>query len=267
MNSNEIKKNIYKLIVFIFFILNYFIFYLSLEKCYDGVDKCCMKLDWIKKKIIEECISIFLTVILFLLMIFKKISKLHLIHFSIVFFAFYKYSYGLNFDDHGYYNIKYYFIISITILLFLYLTKYLLSIKNKKIIFVYTLLTMMFYTEFFVNSYFGCNDWGKGLNNTYIDNNKNKYGCLIKIPKSFAYKIGKYFFDVFKTYSPNCYKKALNSREKLLKYSKSPYINNNTLHFGIPVITKDENVFHKENYNLLYEYISKHLIDMNIIQH
>ena len=47
---------------------------------------------------------------------------------------------------------------------------------------------MMFFSEFFVNSYFGCNDWGKGLNNTYIDNNKNKYGCLIKIPKSCTYK-------------------------------------------------------------------------------
>ena len=132
MSSKEIKKNIYKLIVFIFFILNYFIFYLSLEKCFDGVDKCVMKLVWIKKKIIEECISIFLTVILFLLMIFKKISKLHLIHFSIVFFAFYKYSYGLNFDDHGYYNIKYYFIISITILLFLHSIKYLYLLRIKK---------------------------------------------------------------------------------------------------------------------------------------
>ena len=70
----------------------------------------------------------------------------------------------------------------------MYLIKYLLFIKNKKTFFVYTLLTMMFFSEFFVNSYFDCKDWGKGLNNTYIDNNKNKYGCLIKIPKSCTYK-------------------------------------------------------------------------------
>ena len=46
----------------------------------------------------------------------------------------------------------------------------------------------MFFSEFFVNSYFDYKDWEKGLNNTDIDNNKNKYGCLIKIPKSCTYK-------------------------------------------------------------------------------
>ena len=70
-------------------------------------------------------------VILFLLKIFKKISKLHLMNFILVFF-FYKYNYGLNFDDHAYYNIKYYFIISITILLFLHSIKYLYLLRIKK---------------------------------------------------------------------------------------------------------------------------------------
>lgn len=46
----------------------------------------------------------------------------------------------------------------------------------------------MLFSEFFINSYFDCKDLGKGLNNTYIDNNKNKYGCLVKIPKSCTYK-------------------------------------------------------------------------------
>ena len=47
---------------------------------------------------------------------------------------------------------------------------------------------MMLFFRIFFNSYFDYKDWEKGLNNTYIDNNKNKYGCLIKIPKSCTYK-------------------------------------------------------------------------------
>ena len=46
----------------------------------------------------------------------------------------------------------------------------------------------MFFSEFFVNSYFDCKDREKGSNNNHTDNNKNKYGCLIKIPKSCTYK-------------------------------------------------------------------------------
>ena len=47
---------------------------------------------------------------------------------------------------------------------------------------------MMIFFRIFFNSYFDYKDWEKGLNNTYIDNNKNKYGCSIKISKSCTYK-------------------------------------------------------------------------------
>lgn len=85
--------------VFVIFFLVYFLFFLSLEKCYEGEDKCCMKMDWIKTKVIEEAISIFLTVVLFEIMIINIISKLHLLHFIIIFLLFYLYSNGITFDD------------------------------------------------------------------------------------------------------------------------------------------------------------------------
>ena len=34
-----------------------------------------------------------------------------------------------------------------------------------------------------------CDDWAKGLNDTYIENDNNKYGCQIKFPKKCDYKI------------------------------------------------------------------------------
>ena len=98
---------------FVFFSLSYYLFFLSLEKCNDGESVCCRKFDWMKKKVIEEIISLFITIILLELILFKKSSKLHIIHFIIIFILFYYYSHGIDFDDHGYYNIKYYFVIII----------------------------------------------------------------------------------------------------------------------------------------------------------
>ena len=64
-------------------------------------------------------------------MILNKISKLHLLHFIIVFFCFYLYSNGIDFDDHGYYNIKYFFIIVISIQILIVLLNFLFSLKKK----------------------------------------------------------------------------------------------------------------------------------------
>ena len=96
--------------IFISFFLLYFLFFLSLERCYEGEDKCCMRFKWMKKKIIQESISIFLTIIIFIMMLLKIISKIHLMHFILMFLLFYEYSNGITFDDHGYYNIKFFFV-------------------------------------------------------------------------------------------------------------------------------------------------------------
>lgn len=69
--------------------------------------------------------------------------------------------------------------------------------KKKKYIFIYlNFLIIIFVLYFyFSDSYMNCKDWPKGLNNTFIDNNINKHGCYLKIPKICPYKIGKYIFD------------------------------------------------------------------------
>ena len=99
-----------------------------------------------------------------------------------------------------------------------------------------------------IKKFTDCTDWVQGLNNTSIDNDKNKYGCVIKVPKSCHYKYLHYFLDRFKIYSDDCNKKALKSRDNLLKFSESPYIDGNTIHFGFPIVNKEEKLFLDENY-------------------
>ena len=60
-----------------------------------------------------------------------------------------------------------------------------------------------------------CDEWPKGLNNTYIENNINKYGCQIKIPKFCPYKIGTYFQDITKIKGTKCINRKKNARKNI----------------------------------------------------
>ena len=153
------RKKYSNLLIFALFFFSYFSFFLSLERCLEGEDVCCKKVRWMKKKVIEEAISCILVTMLFELMIKKKISKLHIIHFIIVFLSFYSASHGIDFDDHGYYNIKFFFIIVIFILFLLSIINYLLSIKNKKIIIIcfFSSLILLYAIKNIINYYSDCN--------------------------------------------------------------------------------------------------------------
>ena len=143
----KIKRNSYKfknILVCLAFFFSYYLFFLSLEGCFEGEDFCCMKWKWMKLKILEELLSCFIMVILFDLMILKKISRFHLLHFIIIFISFYQYTHGIEFDDHGYFNIKYYFIILISILIVIVISKLILSIKKKGILVFYIILATIF---------------------------------------------------------------------------------------------------------------------------
>lgn len=66
-----------------------------------------------------------------------------------------------------------------------------------------------------------CKDWAKGLNNTDIDNDINRHGCYLKIPKSCPYKIGKYFFDFTKLKKIKCENNKENTKKKLIKFHRN----------------------------------------------
>ena len=101
-NRTGIKQydTLKKFIVLIFFFLSYLLFLLSLEKCYLGIDVCPGRFDWMKLKVKELIISCIILSILIEFMIYGFISKLNIIHVIVMFFLFYKYSHGLDFDNH-----------------------------------------------------------------------------------------------------------------------------------------------------------------------
>ena len=220
-----------------------------------------MKWKWIKVKLTEELVSCFILIILLELIIIKKISKFHLIHLIFVFTSFYIYSHGIEFDDHGYYNIKYYFIIIIFFVVIIVISKFLLSIKKRSIIILYICGAIIFLVllKNLAYSFIDCKEWTKGLNNTLLDNDKEKYGCQIKIPKWCPFKIGKYFLGGNKV----CLSSLIDPRQNLIKNSKSPYINKNTLNIGYPLVNKDERLFPSVNFSSLKNYFLDNLIDMN----
>jgi hypothetical protein len=253
--------------LFLFFI-SYYLFYLSLEKCHEGIDMCCTKYFWIKKKIIEEVISCLIISLLIELMFYNIITKLNIFHILIVFCYLYKYSHGLDFDDHGYFNFSGLFILVFIILvcflpfnIFLYLNK---TYKKNIIFFIFALFTVL-YSLYIIskNAFLNCDDWPKGLNSSYIYNDKSKYGCQIIFPYICPYKIGKYFQDITKIKKVKCENIKKNSRETFLKISKSLYLNKTFIRIGFPLTNKDPICFlDSSSYIYIKKYFSQNLVDM-----
>ena len=272
-NNFGIYKKYFPIIITILvFLLSYYLYYLSLEPCFAGLDVCVFRKKWIKNKVIEAILPVLINAIFFELMIFKIITKLHLIHFFVAYFLLYRYSHGYDFDDHGLYNFLVCFSLLFIILLilcpingFIYLCKK----KKKKLLIIYfsILLSFILFCIIISNVYMSCSDWPKGLNNTYIENDKNKYGCQIKIPVYCSYHLGQYFLDLTKLQGIKCSDRKGNEKENLLKYSKSPYVNENTKKIGYPITNKDLQYFRGVNgeniYYIFEPNVAKNLVDMD----
>ena len=257
--------------IYTFFFLSYLLYYKSLEPCTQGEDRCNGMKYWIEIKIKEVIFSCLIMVILFELIIYKVISKLHLIHMIFNFILFYLYSHGLNFADHGLYNLRGYlilFIVLFIIFLPINVLIYFIKERNKKIIiflhiikFIFSLaLCIIFYNIYTTN----CNDWPKGLNNTLLDNSSKKYGCQIVFPKRCPYQLFKNFLDITKILGKECKKFHINTKKKLLKLSKSPYINAKVNHIGYPLTNKDLSYSRDfiDRKNIMRKCFLKNLVDL-----
>ncbi len=270
VSAKKVNKYLNKIIILFLFFLNYYLYYLSLEKCLEGFDICGQKYIWILKKLSQAVISYFISTILFELMIINKVSKYHLVHFIIIYSYFYYYSHGLDFDDHGYFNflggITIVFILLLALLPFNQLV-YLIKKKNKiyTSIYICFLMIIIIIYIYIANSYMNCNDWAKGLNNTYIENNNSIHGCRIIFPKFCPYKLGKYVFDLTKWKGLECYKNKENTKKLLLEFIEKPYININTKRIGFPLVNKCPQLFINffEHNNTLINYTKKNLVDMD----
>ena len=259
--------NIINYISFFIFIIIYCLYFLSLEKCVYGHRRCSKNTDWIQKKLNEGLLCSFFLLLICEMMIQKIISKLHLIHIIIIFSLFFIYSHGLDFDDHGLFNILGVIgilIIGNILLLPLNLLFYIVKQKNRLILFIYifVVLIFLFSYNYYINNFLGCKEWSKGLNNTYIINDINKYDCKIKIPKYCPYKFMSYFMDITKRMRIKCGLSS-NTKKKILKFSKSKYLNEETKIIGYPIFGKYETLTNKSSKNLtILNIVSENLLDM-----
>lgn len=251
-------------IAIFFFTISYYFYYLSLEKCFRGEGECSLKWNWILKKIIQLVISILIIIILLILIIYNKISKLHLIHFIITFFLFYEYSHSTVFHDHGGFNlIGLFFALFLFLIIMMLIKSFMLifGIKYKYKLFL-SLFLLIYYNILLVP--LNCDEWAKGLNNTYIENDANKYGCQIQFPKMCTYKLIGFTQDFSRISGKKCVNKKENARINILSRSKSPYINQKTLKFGFPLTNNDEGrKDEKNNFIILNNYTLHNLIDMD----
>ena len=133
LNKLKLILNIFfNLISLLLFIISYYFYFLSLEKCTKGDDECSRKWDWIKLKIMQFCKSAAIIIFLIILIIYKIISKFHLIHFVMAFIYFYRYSHSVFFFDHGGLNLfSLFFAIfaSLIFIIFLKVFVYIFKIK------------------------------------------------------------------------------------------------------------------------------------------
>ena len=132
IKNNNYKKIEPKFISVILFVLSYLLYFLSLEKCYSGIDICSKNIKWILRKLLELITSCIIMSILIELIFYKLISKFHIIHITIIFSLYYEYSHGMDFDDHGLFNFIGYLILQILILISIVPFNILLCIMKRK---------------------------------------------------------------------------------------------------------------------------------------
>ena len=266
-----IKKNVklflYKYFNFILFLIAYEFYFLSLEPCFEGEELCGNNMKWIYKKLVELILSCEFISFLIGKIIFKYSSKLHIIHLVLIFSLFTYNNHDFAFWNHGMYNLIFFLLLlffNLCIILFFKFAICLYKIQKKiYIIHKLTIISLFLLIYNFKFPDFLCDDWDKGLNNTYIDNNEEKYGCKIRIPKYCHYKVFSKYQDFTKLLGIDCTKKKADSREIILKTSKSPYINKDTKKFGF-IKTNEGMIAYRDDieYKTLKQIIADNLFDV-----
>ena len=271
--ANYLKKKILKNKIFIGYFISYALYFFSLEGCYIGEDFCSDRKKWIKLKVFEEIISAMIMSIIIQLIIFNKIPKVNLIHTVIIFPIFLLYSHGYEFPDHGYFNFFYFFalLLLFNFIFFPFDIIILLIIKsvNKIVLYLYVLFLVVIISCFYVHFIIirsNCEEWDKGLNSTYIENDILKYGCQIKHPKFCLYKIFGNILDYTEINKKTCQNyRNKNEKRNLLKHSKSPYVNESSTFIGYPLTNKCPVCsldFLFNTNHLLRQYFINNLVDM-----
>ena len=263
--DKKIKKKIFfKFFIALLFFITYLLYFFSLEKCYLGFDIWSIKFSWIKRKIREEIFSCIFMLILIELIIYKKITRLLLIHIIIIFIIFYIYSHGLDFNDHGRFNFIIYFVLLLLFMIFFLPFNLLINLikrKRKTLLIIYGIFSLIIIITLYSLTFISdCDEWSLGLNNTYIN---NRISCKIQIPQHCPYKYLRRFQDFTKIRGINCENKK-DGKINLLKKSNSSFININVTRIGYPLTNKDPSclIDFIDTNNLIGNYFLNNLVDM-----
>ena len=123
-------------------------------------------------------------------------------------------------------------------------------------------IIFFFSFHFYLPNFIGCNDWKKGLNDTFLENDINKNSCRIRTPKYCPYKFLKYILDITYIGRIRCGYDS-NAKQNLLEFSKTKYINEKTRKVGFPITNEYILRFNRANKKKrISKIVSKNLIDM-----
>ena len=250
------------LLVFIYNLLAFYFYYLSLEGCFKS-EKVCIPLlltmFLVRILIYGIIFSLMISIEIFLI-IHKKINVLHGIY-VILFYAFiYEYDHGSKLDYHGTYNF------SLSLLL-IFIFSFLIGIfdlicflikKKSKIywwlFFVFSGYIFIRITIFSFSLGNSCRDWDKGLNGTRINNSPEEYNCQINYPKKCLINILNDYFDLTFYINKKCSvnDKQESEHEKFIKYLRldNQLLSSSKLtHFGMPITVNNPLLSLDERYN------------------
>ena len=236
---NFIKK-IRNLLIPLFVIYAYFKYKSSLRGCKYDEKICSEHIDFYLSLFGPGCTgSLILNFVIFL-SLFRFISLFHFFYTIIIVLGLFVYDHGTDYLHHGLYNmivnVFFMFILFILVLIFKKILK-LIEENRKKILYFYSTLASIIFIFIFMNRNFfekECDSWELGLNNTYIDNDINKYPGKIRHPNTCYMNFMNNKQSLYKL-GPTCQKKRnVNDRLRLINFFRNFYVKNSTKRIAFP---------------------------------
>ena len=264
------------IILYIINITSIIFYYLGLTPCDRDPSECTIK----RGLVFYFTIGTFTAISSLLYSIyisFTLYKRKHFFHYlyTIPIFLFFILSYtGSDTLDHGFYNSFAFIginIILVPILLFIMIIVNLI-IKKKYILLLIVFVILVSLIIIYNNlPGFSCDYWPRGLNNTIIDNDRNKYPCEILQPGKNKCYLKKFdgVFDASKFFRPSCSADNILKKEKkiFLKSLSNKYYGVSKLnHFGYPITTKSDkySMYSVKDLREFQELINNNIIKMDL---
>ena len=264
------------IILYIINITSIIFYYLGLMPCDRDPSECTIK----RGLVFYFTIGTFTAISSLLYSIyisFTLYKRKHFFHYlyTIPIFLFFILTYtGSDTLDHGFYNSFAFIginIILVPILLFIMIIVNLI-IKKKYILLLIVFVILVSLIIIYNNlPGFSCDYWPRGLNNTIIDNDRNKYPCEILQPGKNKCYLKKFdgVFDASKFFRPSCSADNILKKEKqiFLKSLSNKYYGVSKLnHFGYPITTKSDkySMYSVKDLREFQELINRNIIKMDL---